>query len=216
MTKTILITGAGRGIGRQLALTFAAAGWQTALNDITPINVEETAAQITAQGGKAAVFVQDISKKISAQALAGEVNDTLGTPQAIAHCARVRRAEPLLVMDEWDLHRMMEVNLMGTLAMLQTFGRELRPQGGGVFLSAFPLAGPQEAPAAAFLASQMALATLIAQAAPELAAAGLRLYGLTSGQPQLQTQTHTFTSLPQAALALCQNSNLPTGSLLNF
>lgn len=216
MKNLVLLTGAGRGIGRELALAFAAAGWQTALNDITPINVDETAALIQAQGGQAQVFVQDISKKIYAQALAGEVTDSLGAPRAVVHCARVHRAESLLNMDEWDLHRVIEVNLMGTLMMMQTFGRELRPQGGGVFLSLFPLAGQGTAPAAAFLASQMALPALIAQAAPELFTAGLSLYGLTSGQPQLQTQAHPFTSLTQAALSLCQNPTLPPGSVLNI
>ncbi|GAB4500807.1 MAG: hypothetical protein Fur0035_03470 [Anaerolineales bacterium] len=213
MTENILITGAGRGIGRQLALTFAAQGYSLALNDISPINVEEVAAQI---GGGTRVFVQDISKKVTVQALANEISDELGALSAVIHCARVEPRAAALEMDEWDLHRVFEVNTIGTFLMIQTFGRMLRPQGGGVFLSVFPLAGRETGQAAAFLASQMALPTLIRSAAPELAAAKVRLYGLTSGLPQTLTDAHSFADLPSAALALCRNPNFSAGSVFGF
>lgn len=213
MTQNILITGAGHGIGRELAFAFAAQGFTLALNDITPINVDEVAAQI---GAQAHVFVQDISKKVTVQALANEISDELGSLSAVIHCARVEPHAATLEMDEWDLHRVFEVNTIGTFLMIQTFGRMFRPQGGGLFLSVFPLAGRETKRAAAFLASQMALPTLIRAAAPELAAENVRLYGLTSGLPQPLTDAHSFADLPTAALALCQNPSLPAGSILNF
>ena len=217
MTKNILITGAGRGIGRDFAFAFAGQGCSLALNDITPINVEAVAAQILAAGGQAHVFVQDISKKVTVQALANEISDNLGGLSAVIHCARVEPRAPVLEMDEWDLHRVFEINTIGTFLMIQTFGRILRLQGGGVFLCVFPLAGRSQSPqASAFFASQMALPALIRSAAPELAAANMTLYGLTSGLPQHLTDSHAFADLPSAALALCQNPSLSAGSIFNF
>lgn len=213
MTKTILITGAGRGIGRRLALDFAAQGYTLALNDISPINVDEVAAQI---GGGTRVFVQDIAKKVTVQTLADEISAKMGRLSAVIHCARVEPRAAVLEMDEWELHRVFEVNTLGTFLMMQTFGRIFRLQEAGVFLSVFPLAGRTSNAAAAFLASQMALPSLIRSAAPELAAAHLKVYGLTSGLPPAQSDPHPFTDLPAAALALCRRPDLPTGSILNF
>ena len=49
--KVVLITGAGRGIGRELALAFGAQGAMIAANDITPVNLDETVAKLNEAGG---------------------------------------------------------------------------------------------------------------------------------------------------------------------
>ena len=71
--KVVLITGAGKGIGRKLAEELAARGAVVAVNDISPINVEEVAAGIRAKGGTVNTYVEDVAKKVGAQMLVKSV-----------------------------------------------------------------------------------------------------------------------------------------------
>ena len=67
--KVALITGAGRGSGRKLAASFAQQGAIVAANDISPINVEEVVEKINTDGGQARAYIDDVAKKVGAQAL---------------------------------------------------------------------------------------------------------------------------------------------------
>lgn len=74
--KVVLISGAGRGLGRELALALAAQGATIAANDISPLNVDEVARQISLSGcGQARVYLHDVAKKVAVQALVNQVVD---------------------------------------------------------------------------------------------------------------------------------------------
>ena len=109
--KVVLITGAGKGSGRTLAKAFARQGATVAANDISPINVEEAVEEIRAQGGDARAYVDDIAKKVGAQALVKQVEDDFGHIDILVNHAAVEPRSPLLDMDEWDWHRVLDVNL---------------------------------------------------------------------------------------------------------
>jgi NAD(P)-dependent dehydrogenase (short-subunit alcohol dehydrogenase family) len=59
--KVVLITGAGKGTGRGVAEAFAAQGASVAVNDISPVNLDETLAHIAAAGGQVKAYVSDQS-----------------------------------------------------------------------------------------------------------------------------------------------------------
>lgn len=213
--KVVLITGAGRGAGNRLARAFAAAGATLALNDISPLNVEALAAEI---GNGAQVHLHDLAKKVAAQALVKDVQDAFGRIDVLVNCANVEPRAGLLDMDEWDLHRVFEVNLMAHFLMSQSVGRVMRAQGGGVILNVILLAGRLHSPdsGSAFYASRLALAGLTRAAAPELAAHQVQLYALTTGLPEFATQAASYPSLEEAAVALAAEPSLAAGSILNF
>ena len=133
--KVVLITGAGKGMGATLAEAFAAHGARVALNDISPINVDEVAARITSSGGQARTYLHDVAKKVGVQALINQVEEEWGQVDILIQHAAVEPHTPLLDLDEWDWHRTLDVNLTGAFLVLQSLGRVMRAQGGGIIVN---------------------------------------------------------------------------------
>jgi len=175
--KVVLITGAGKGTGAALAEAFAARGARVALNDISPINVDEVAARITSSGGQARSYLHDVAKKVGVQALVKQVEDDWGRVDILIQHAAVEPHTPLLNMDEWDWHRTLDVNLTGAFLVLQSLGRVMRAQGGGVIVN---LVGRSEV-AGAYAASMDGLRGLSEAAARELAPFGIRVHAVELG-----------------------------------
>src|SRR5690349_4787560 len=100
--KVVLITGAGKGAGRLLAEAFAEQGARVALNDISPINVEEVAAGILKRGGTAKAFIEDAAKKVAVQMLVNDVEDEFGGIDILVNHANVQPKSAFIDMDEWD------------------------------------------------------------------------------------------------------------------
>jgi NAD(P)-dependent dehydrogenase (short-subunit alcohol dehydrogenase family) len=184
--KVVLITGAGRGSGRLLAESFAAQGAIVAANDISPVNVEEAVAQIQATGGRAAAYVHDVAKKVAVQALVKEVEDQWGRIDVLINHAAVEPHSALLDMDEWDWHRVLDVNLTGAFLMIQSVGRVMRAQGAGVIVNLISGEDPRAGSGrGAYLASMGGLLSLSHQAAAELAPDGVRFHTVDLGRHNL-------------------------------
>ena len=124
--KVVLITGAGKGAGRALALAFAERGAIVAANDISPVNVEQVVAEIVARGGKAKAYIEDVAKKVGVQYLVNSVEEDFGGIDILVNHAAVEPHTSLLEMDEWDWHRTLDVNLTGAFLMIQSAGRMMR------------------------------------------------------------------------------------------
>lgn len=176
--KVILITGAGKGAGRTLARELAARGAHLALNDISPLNVDTVMEEILAAGGQAQTYLHDVAKKVAVQAMVNQVLDDYGRIDALLNCANVHPPAPLLDLDEWDLHRVFEVNAIGTILMMQSVGRVMRQTGGGVIVNLVKL--PADAPAS-YLASRGGIAALSQRADAEWNPYGIRVF-CVSGQ----------------------------------
>jgi 3-oxoacyl-[acyl-carrier protein] reductase len=177
--KIVLITGAGKGSGRKLAEAFAQQGATVAANDISPINVETVVERIRANSGEARAYIDDVAKKVGAQALVKQVEDDFGRIDILVNHATVEPHSPLLDMDEWDWHRTLDVNLTGAFLMIQSVGRMMREQGGGTILNLITEAGREESPLrGSFFASMAGLEVLSQQAAIELAPYGIRVHAV--------------------------------------
>jgi NAD(P)-dependent dehydrogenase (short-subunit alcohol dehydrogenase family) len=185
--KVVLITGAGKGIGRKLAETLASRGATVALNDISPMNVEEVAAGITKSGGKAKAYVEDIAKKVGAQAVVKDVEDDFGRIDILINHAAVEPHTPLLSMDEWDWHRTLDVNLTGAFLMIQSAGRVMKAKGSGVIVCLGAGTGDRSAKeAGAYFASKAGLVELSHQADAELHPFGVRVFAAETFEDVIQ------------------------------
>ena len=173
--KIVLITGAGKGTGRRVAEAFAAQGATVAVNDVSPVNLDETLAHILAAGGQAKAYVEDIAKKMPIQTLLNSVLDDLGRIDILVNCAEVEPQKTVLEMDDWDWQRTLDVNLSGPFLLTQSVSRIMKEKGGGVIVHVGERAkGPERR--AAYFTSKAGLAALSALAAYELSEFGIRVY----------------------------------------
>ena len=108
--RVAVVTGAGRGIGRAIALAVVAEGASVAVNSITD-SAQKVAREITAAGGKA-IFVQgDVSDSTDVTRLFDETVKTFGTVHILVNNAGITRDGLLMRMSEDDFDRVMAVNM---------------------------------------------------------------------------------------------------------
>ena len=181
--KVVLITGAGRGIGREIAVSFADLGAKVAANDITPVNLDLTIQQINDAGGTAKDYVTDVSKKMPVQAMVAQILDEWKRIDILVNNAGVEPHASLLELDAWDWQRTIDVNLSGPFYTTQIVGRIMREQGQGVIVNIASIAGRAHGlkDRSAYVASKMGLVGFTREAARELAAFNIRVNAVCPG-----------------------------------
>jgi 3-oxoacyl-[acyl-carrier protein] reductase/2-hydroxycyclohexanecarboxyl-CoA dehydrogenase len=182
--KVVLVTGAGRGIGRSIAQAFARQGARVAANDLTPINLDDTIRLIQAEGGQARDYVFDVAKKMPVQAMIEAVRDDYRRLDILVNNAGIEPHASLLDLDEWDWRRTLDVNLTGAFFTIQSAARVMRDQGeGGAIVNIASIGGRAHGlvDRSAYVASKMGLIGLTREAARELAAYDIRVNTVCPG-----------------------------------
>ena len=120
--KVILVTGAGSGIGRELALLLLTKGAKVAGVDVNATALAESSALAGNRGAEFAQIVTDITDRSAVEALPGQVIAHFGTVDAIINNAGI--IQPFLRLKDLDygtIERVLNVNLFGTLFVTKAF-----------------------------------------------------------------------------------------------
>ena len=124
--KTVLITGAGRGIGRAIAVKFGQEGANVIVNDLRDDdNAKETIKQVEASGAKAFFIAADISKVDSVQILINSAVLAFGQLNILVNNAGVEIRAPFWEVTEQQYDIVMNVNLKGMFFLTQAFVKYL-------------------------------------------------------------------------------------------
>jgi 2-deoxy-D-gluconate 3-dehydrogenase len=179
--RAALVTGAGRGIGRALALGLAKAGADVCLVG-RGVGLDEAAREVEGAGRRAAVVNADLSDPSSAARVVAEAEAALGRVDILVNNAGVIRRAPFLEHTETDWDAVLNVNLKSVFLLSQAAARGMAERGAGKIVNVASLLSFQGGlTVAAYAASKGAVAQLTKAAANELAARGVNVNAVAPG-----------------------------------
>ena len=120
-----VVTGAGRGIGRAIALKFAAEGADVVVVSRTQENSEKVAAEIRALGRPAWAFAVDVSDAAAVSAAAEKILAECGKVDILVNNAGVTRDGLLMRMSDADWDTVLDTNLKGAFLVTKAFSRAM-------------------------------------------------------------------------------------------
>jgi 3-oxoacyl-[acyl-carrier protein] reductase len=133
--KTAIVTGAGRGIGRAIALAFARAGADVGVLEIDDATARSTADEIAALGRKAVVRSVDIGKRASAIVAIDDIARQFGRLDILVNNAMWIRYEPMADIAEETIDRMLAVGFKAPVWCMQAAAPHLEDSGGGAIIN---------------------------------------------------------------------------------
>ena len=123
--KVAVVTGAGRGLGKEIALSLASAGANIGIMARTKSQIEETAREIEAYGRKALVIPIDVAKSEEVDHAIEHVTQNLGPVDIIVNNAGITKQKPLIQITDEDWHRVMGINLDGPFFLCRAVGKQM-------------------------------------------------------------------------------------------
>ncbi|HKR40195.1 MAG TPA: SDR family oxidoreductase [Paraburkholderia sp.] len=124
--RTVIVTGAGGGLGRAYALAFAEHGAAVVVNDIRLDAAQQVAAEIRGQGGRALANDGDITNMAGARDIVGAAFDAFGEVHVLVNNAGILRDRMFLSLSEEDWDEVMRVHLRGHYCLASVLGRRWR------------------------------------------------------------------------------------------
>jgi 3-oxoacyl-[acyl-carrier protein] reductase len=193
--KKAVITGAGRGIGRQIALRFAAEGAQVVIADLQVEDARAVAAEIAAAGGKATATHVDVGDAASVGRMIAAASAAFGPLDVLVNNAGVGLNKPFLTTTqaEWDLN--LRVNLTGSFLCAQAAARVMVEHGGGRIINIASISGQRGGVGrSAYGASKGGVIALTKIMAVELAPLQVRVNAVAPGPVDTDQSRATHTA----------------------
>jgi NAD(P)-dependent dehydrogenase (short-subunit alcohol dehydrogenase family) len=159
--RTVLVTGASSGIGRETALAFAAAGANLVLVARRAKVLATVAAETRKLGAATLVATADVTQPTAVAASFRKAIKRFGSVDVVINNAGVLIPATVVDLKTADLQRMLDVNLLGALYVMQEAVRQMREQGRGHIVNVGSLAGRRGfSPLGGYCATKFALVGL--------------------------------------------------------
>jgi NAD(P)-dependent dehydrogenase (short-subunit alcohol dehydrogenase family) len=207
MSKTILITGASRGIGRAAAVLAGERGWSVGVNFVgQEAAAKETVAEVERAGGRALAIRGDVSAEADVLAMFAAVEKGLGPLDGVViNAGVVAPSLPLVEMSVERMRRLFEINVLGAYICAREAARRLsksRGGRGGSIVTVSSVAARLGSPFdyVDYAGSKGAVDSLTVGLAKELAPEGVRVNAVRPGLTE--TDIHASGGQPDRAARL--------------
>lgn len=181
LTKSVIVTGASRGIGRAVAIRLASDGFAVAVNYAgNATKAEEVVTEIKSHGGQAIAVQADVGNAAEVEHLFKVTMDTFGGINVVVNCAGVMPLSPIAEGDLELFDKVITTNLRGTFVVLGQASRTLSSGGriivfsSSVIAMAFPTYGP-------YIASKAGVEGLVRVLANELRGRNITVNAVAPG-----------------------------------
>lgn len=181
--KTALVTGASRGIGRDIALTLAEAGADVAVNYAgSEAKAEEVVDKIKAMGRRAFAVQANVASYKDVEAMVKQVTETFGRLDILVNNAGITRDNLLMRMKESEWDEVIETNLKGVFNGIKAVSRPMMKQRSGRIINLASVVGVAgNAGQANYTAAKAGVIGLTKTAAKELASRGITVNAVAPG-----------------------------------
>ena len=177
-----VVTGAGRGIGRAIALKFANEGADVVVVSRTQENSEKVANEIRALGRKAWAFAVDVADSSAVSAAAEKILAEAGKVDILVNNAGVTRDGLLMRMSDADWDTVLDTNLKGAFLVTKAFARTFIKQRAGRIINISSIAGTAGNPGQAnYSASKAGLIGMTKTLAKELGSRNITVNAIAPG-----------------------------------
>ncbi|GGG00001.1 dehydrogenase [Paenibacillus albidus] len=132
--KTVLITGASRGIGRSIAIELGRCGYQVAVNGLRGENVRQVVEDIRRTGGSAEGFCANVADPAAVTAMMDEVIGKMGSLEILIHNAGIIKDRKCEFMTDLEWQAVLDVHLNGAFYCIQRALSHLSRHGGDIVL----------------------------------------------------------------------------------
>ena len=201
--KTVLVTGASRGIGRAIALELASRGAFVVVNyNGSKDRAEEVKKEIEAAGGKAEVYQCNVSDFEKCQEFIQDVIKAYGRLDILVNNAGITRDGLLMKMSEEDFDKVIETNLKGTFNTIRFASRQMLKQRSGRIINMSSVVGiAGNAGQANYASSKAGVIGLTKAVARELASRGITVNAIAPGFIETEMTAVLSDAVKEASVA---------------